>query len=98
MEKLLYQLFNDREKTLNYELDDLDISERNIDLTFYNRIKVREVEEALKKMRSGKVVGPDGIPIEVQKCLGENGVLWLTKLFNEILRFKKMSDDCRNSI
>ena len=48
-------------------------------------------------MTSNKVVGPDGIPIEVQKCLGENGVLWLTKLFNEILRFKKMPDDQRKS-
>ena len=51
-----YRLFNDREETLNYELDDLDISERNIDLTFYNRIRVREVEEALKKMGSGKTI------------------------------------------
>ena len=66
-----YKLFNDREETLNYELDNLDISERNIDLTFYNRIRVGEVEEALKTMRSGKVVGPDGIPFEVWKCLGE---------------------------
>ena len=44
-------------------------------------------------MTSGRVVGPDGIPIEVWNCLGENGVLWLTKLFNEILRSKKMADD-----
>lgn len=44
-------------------------------------------------MENGKAVGPDGIPIEVWKCLGEEGVLWLTKLFNEILRFKKMSDE-----
>ena len=38
----------------------------------------------LRKMSSGKAVGSDGIPIEVWNCLGENGVLWLSKLFNEI--------------
>ena len=47
-------------------------------------IRVSEVEDALKKMTKEKSVGPDGIPIEVWNCLGENGVLWLTKLFNEI--------------
>ena len=30
-----------------------------------------EVKEALKWMKSRKAVGPDGIPIEVWRCLGE---------------------------
>ena len=30
------------------------------------------------------------------KCLGEQDVSWLTKLFNEILLFKKMLDVQRN--
>ena len=44
-------------------------------------------------MKNGKSVGPDGISIEVWKCLGEEGATLLTKLFREILRSKKMSDD-----
>ena len=64
---------------------------------FYRRIKVSEVREALKRMENGKSVGQDGIPIEVWKCLGEEGVTWLTKLFNEILWSKKMPDDWRKS-
>ena len=46
-------------------------------------------------MENDKSTKPDGILIEVWKCLGEDNVTWLTKLFNEILRLKKMSDDWR---
>ena len=30
-----------------------------------------EVRTAMKRMKSGKAVGPDGIPVEAWKCLGE---------------------------
>ena len=90
-------MFNDRDETLNYELDDLESTDSNINFAFYRRIRVREVKDALRKMTSGKTVGPDGIPIEVWKCLGEKSVLWLTKLFNEILRSKKMPEDWRKN-
>ena len=43
------------------------------------------------------MVEPDDIPIEVWKCLGEKGITWLTKLFNEILRSKRMPDAWRRS-
>ena len=60
-----YSLFNDRVETLNYDIDhDLGISERNINFTCNLKIRVSEVEDALRKMTSGKVVGPDSIPIE----------------------------------
>ncbi|QHN92504.1 LINE-1 retrotransposable element ORF2 protein [Arachis hypogaea] len=48
-------------------------------------------------MKNGRAVGPDNIPIEVWKGLGEKGINWLTKLFNEILRSKKMHDEWRKS-
>ena len=48
-------------------------------------------------MKNGRAVGPDNIPIEVWKGLGEKGINWLTKLFNEILRSKKMPDEWRKS-
>ncbi|KAK3519546.1 hypothetical protein QTP86_009603, partial [Hemibagrus guttatus] len=37
-------------------------------------------------MKSGKAVGPDDIPVEVWKCLGEAAVEFLTSLFNRVLK------------
>ncbi|KAL0818491.1 hypothetical protein ABMA28_008946 [Loxostege sticticalis] len=44
-----------------------------------------EVETSLKKMANKKAIGPDGIPIEAWKCLGEKSILILTNLFNMML-------------
>ena len=63
-----------RVETLNYTIDDLGTSDRNSSFTDNIKISISEVEDALKKMAKGKAVGPDGIPIEVWKCLGEDGV------------------------
>ena len=38
------------------------------------RIERREVRVALKRAKKGKAMGPDGIPVEVWKCMGEEGV------------------------
>ena len=37
-------------------------------------INRKEVDVALKGMKHGKAMGPDGIPVEVWKSLGEEGV------------------------
>ena len=34
-------------------------------------IRKDEVRKAMKRMKSGKVVGPDDIPVEAWKCSGE---------------------------
>ncbi|XP_076892962.1 uncharacterized protein LOC143544855 [Bidens hawaiensis] len=49
-------------------------------------------------MGRAKAVGLDNIPIEVWKCLGEEGVMWLTTLFNTILKTEKMPDQWRSSV
>jgi hypothetical protein len=56
------------------------------------------MKEALKKIKTCKALGPDDIPIEVWKCLGDITIMWLTKLFNIIFRSNKMSDEWRRSI
>ena len=43
-------------------------------------IAKEEIREALKKMANGKAVGPDQIPVEVWKFMGEVGLEWLTEL------------------
>ena len=64
---------------------------------FMRRIRPCEVKEALRQMKTRNTVGPNAIPIEVWKCLGEFGVKWLTNLFNKILQSNKMPDEWRKS-
>jgi hypothetical protein len=56
------------------------------------RIKESEVKDVLKRMKGGKVMGSDGIPIEVWRTLGDVTIVSLTKLFNLIFQSNKMSD------
>jgi hypothetical protein len=73
-------LFNDESEKIMIELDDsIDTNKR-----FVRRIQESEVKEALKKMKTCKALGPDDIPIEVWRCLGDIVIVWLTKLFNII--------------
>ena len=60
-------------------------------------IEKAEVKRALMKMKNRKAVGPDNIPVEVWKSLGEVGEDLLTRLFNDILRGGRMPDECRRS-
>ena len=48
-------------------------------------------------MSNEKVEGLDQISVEVQKCLGEEGLKWLTEFFNVIFRTTKMPREWRFS-
>ena len=48
-------------------------------------------------MKNGKSCGPDGIPTEAFKHLGDWGVRQLTKIFNDIMQSGNMSDEWRES-
>ncbi|XP_071686886.1 uncharacterized protein [Rutidosis leptorrhynchoides] len=65
--------------------------------SFCRRIRHEEVRLALRKMGRNKAVGPDQIPIEAWRCLGEDGVRWLTCLFNKTFRSYKMPIEWRRS-
>jgi hypothetical protein len=71
----------------------LDDSFDDLNRCFVRRIQELEVKEALKRMKGGKAMGPDGIPIEVWKCLRDISIVWLTKLFNHIFRPNKMPEE-----
>jgi hypothetical protein len=74
-------LFNGENEGSALRLDDsFDDTNRR----FVRRIQEAEIVEALKRMKGGKAMGPDGIPIEVWRCLGDRAIVWLTKLFNLI--------------
>ncbi|KAK3564068.1 hypothetical protein QTP86_007525 [Hemibagrus guttatus] len=67
---------NEREK----RVERVNSVEQKVD-----KIRKDEVRKALKRMKSGKAVGPDDIPVEVWKCLGEAAVEFLANLFNRVL-------------
>jgi hypothetical protein len=53
------------------ELDDsIDTNRR-----FVRRIQESEVKEALKKMKTGKTLGLDDIPIEVLRCFRDIAIV-----------------------
>ena len=56
------------------------------------RITEDEVKIAMKKMKNGKAVGPDDIPVEAWRSLGDMAVRFLTRLFNRILEEERMPD------
>jgi len=74
-----------------------ECNDRRIDPRVCDHITKDEIKEALKKMANGKVKGPDQIPVEVWKCLGEVRLEWLTELFNVIFRTSEMPREWRSS-
>jgi hypothetical protein len=63
---------------------ELDISSDDLNRRFMRRIEESEVKDALKRIKGGKVMGPDVIPIEVWMSLRDIVIVWFTKLFNLI--------------
>ena len=47
-----------------------------------NCVITEEVKNALKRIKKGKVVGSDELPVNVWKCMGEMGIKFLIRLFN----------------
>ncbi|KAL6548523.1 hypothetical protein OROGR_008944 [Orobanche gracilis] len=88
-------LFNGHQEQ---DIENLNVPSSMVNLEFKRRIQKGEVAMTLKKMGSKKAEGPDGIPIEVWRCLGERGIEWLTMLFNKIWRSNKMPSAWRKSI
>jgi hypothetical protein len=65
------KLFNDESEKSAIELDDsIDTNRR-----FVRRIQESKVKEALKKMKTGKALGPDDILIEVWRCFGDIAIV-----------------------
>ncbi|KAK3558000.1 hypothetical protein QTP86_005613 [Hemibagrus guttatus] len=80
---------NEREK----RVEGVNSVEQEVD-----KIRKDEVRKALKRMKSGKAVGPDDILVEVWKCLGEAAVEFLTSLINRVLESERMPEEWRRSV
>jgi hypothetical protein len=89
------KLFNEDSGSSSIELD---IFSDDLNRQFMHRIQESGVKDVLKRMKGGKAMGPDGIPIEAWRTIGDVAIVWLTKLFNLIFRSNKMPDEWRQSI
>ncbi|KAG8222333.1 hypothetical protein J437_LFUL001876 [Ladona fulva] len=57
-----------------------------------------EVKAALKKVKNGKAVGADQIPVEIRKCLAEEGIDVLWDLVRKLSQQEKIPEEWRKSI
>ncbi len=62
-----------------------------------DQIHEDEVREAVKKSKKGKAMGPDEVPADALKYMGEVGVKTLTTLFNQVIKEGKMPRDWTRS-
>ena len=67
------KLFNGENESTTFKLDD---SFDDTNRCFVRRFQEVEIGEALKRMKGGKAMGPDGIPIKVWRCLGDIAIVW----------------------
>ena len=63
-----------------------------------NCVSREEVKNALRRMKKGKAVGPDELPVEVWKCMGKMGIKFLTRLLNRLLVGKRMPEEWIRSL
>ena len=63
-----------------------------------NCVSREEVKNALRRMKKGKAVGPDELPVEVGKCMREMGIEFLTRLFNRLLMGERMPEEWKRSV
>lgn len=64
-----------------------------VNIGLVNKISMNEVRMAVRSMKNGKAVGPDGIPVEVWKLLKEDGYQWLTLFFNKLLHEEVIDEE-----
>lgn len=65
------------------------IQGRNI--KYYCKIMVSEIEKGLYKMKNGRVVGPDYIPLKVWKSSSNIGIARVAKLFNKNYEYQEVT-------
>ena len=63
-----------------------------------NCVSREEVKNALKRMKKGKAVGPDELPVKLWMFMGEMGITFLTRLFNRLLMGERMPEEWRRNV
>ena len=86
------------EKLLNEENERLIREDGQVNMGMVIGFSRAEVIHALRKMKNGKATGPDLIPVEVWKALGEEGIDILYDLMIKIFEQEKIPEEWRESI
>ena len=60
-------------------------------------ITPEEVKVAIGEMKIAKAAGPSGVASEMLKAAGEDGIMWMVDLFNQIILEEKIPDDWKKS-
>ena len=87
-EKLMNEESNREPKT-----EDVEVVNKEV-----NCVRREKVKNALRRMKKDKAVGPDELPVEVWKCMGEMRITFLTRLFNRLLMGEQMPEEWRRSV
>ena len=78
-----------------------DNMQENINIQYNGEeppILKEEVEDATNKMKFGKVVGNDGIALEMLKALGNFAVEKITNLDNKIYKSRELTSQISKSV
>ncbi|XP_068247976.1 uncharacterized protein [Palaemon carinicauda] len=86
------------EQLLNEENYRLLREDGQVNIGLVIRFSRQEVINALRKMKNGKATGPDMIPVEAWKALGDEGVDLPYDLMMKIFEQKKVPNEWRGSI
>ena len=85
------------EQLMNVENERIERDVAQNEKSEVEEVSRTELKSAMKRMKKGKAVCPDDIPVEAWECLGDEGIDWLTNLFNSILASEEMPEEWRAS-
>nr|XP_051201547.1 uncharacterized protein LOC127315053 [Lolium perenne] len=81
-------LYNREFESSTIELDD---SFDDTSMCFVRRIQESEVKEALRRMKGGKAMGPNGIPIETWRGLGDIAITILARVIDAPVPIQRLA-------
>ena len=59
----------------------------------YEIIIPEQVKVAVGEMKVGKAAGPSGVASEMLKAAGEDGIMWMVDLFNQLILEETIPDN-----
>ena len=63
-----------------------------------NCVSREEIKNPVRRMKKGKAVGPDELPVKVWKCMGKMEIEFFTRLFNRLLMGERMPEEWTKSV